>query len=299
MLPLLRIAVDNKDHTGHEAVSVLAEQFKLSATDQQKRLPSGKQTVFTNRVAWARSHLKQAGLIESPKRGSFRITRRGLDVLADPPDALNMAFLKRFPEYQAFRNRSRDKTDSDNSTEAVSESASIVRETPREALANAYRQLRAELEAELLEQIKQMSPLFFERLVIDLLVGMGYGGNRQDAGRAIGRSNDEGIDGIINEDRLGLDVIYIQAKRWENTVSRPEIQKFAGALQGMRARKGVFLTTSDFSKSAREYARQIDSRLVLIDGNQLAGLMIDYNVGVSTVETYEIKQVDSDYFIED
>jgi restriction system protein len=169
-------------------------------------------------------------------------------------------------------------------------------ETPEERMATAYQTLRADLQADLIEQVKSASPPFFERLVVDLLLAMGYGGSRQDAGRAIGKSGDGGIDGIIKEDKLGLDVIYIQAKRWEGTVGRPEVQKFAGALQGHRASKGVFITTSSFTREAEEYANAINTKLILINGAVLTELMIDHNVGVATTGTYELKRVDADYF---
>jgi restriction system protein len=221
-----------------------------------------------------------------------RITQRGLAFLQEKPLRVDVKLLERFPEFLEFRNRRRDRESP--SIPAFTESG----ETPEDALAAAYQTLRADLEAELLQQVKESSPAFFERLVVDLLVKMGYGGSRQDAGRAVGRSGDGGIDGIINEDRLGLDVIYIQAKRWDTTVGRPEIQRFAGALQGQPARKGVFITTSSFSPDAEEYAARIDSRIILIDGARLTRLMVDHSVGVSTVGVYEVKKIDSDFFTE-
>ena len=203
---------------------------------------------------------------------------------------MDAKLLERFPQFQEFRNRRRDKVATP--TESIADSA----QTPEDSLAVAYRKLRDDIEAELLQQVRDSSPAFFEKLVVDLLVKMGYGGSRQDAGCAIGRSGDGGIDGIINEDRLGLDVIYVQAKRWDATVGRPEIQRFAGALQGQRARKGVFITTSGFSQDAEEYAARIDSRIILMDGARLARLMVDFNVGVSTEGVYEVKKINSDYF---
>lgn len=294
MLPVLKLAADGEDHKSSHAVDALAAQFQLTAEEQSELLPSGRQAIFSNRVAWARSYLKQAGLLSSPRRGFFTITSRGRELLATGVEKITVAVLERYPEFVEFRNGHK-KTGTDgmeNSCEADSSSAL----TPEEALASAYEKLQREIESDVLRAVKDSSPSFFERLVVDLLVQMGYGGNRQDAGRAIGKSGDGGIDGIINEDRLGLDVIYIQAKRWEGSVGRPEIQKFAGALQGQRAKKGVFITTSTFTKEAKDYASFIDTRIILIDGERLAKLLVEYNVGVSTAGRYEVKRIDSDYF---
>lgn len=295
MRPLLQLAADGQEHKLREAVDTLADRYSLSEAERSEILPSGSQTVFSNRVGWARSYLKQAGALRSPRRGCFMITERGLYLLHTNPDNIRVSTLDQFPEFQAFKNRRRPAKPSGTPTLDM-DSEVIFDDTPEDILASAYRLLRQNLEQEVLETVKEASPVFFERLVVDLLVKMGYGGNRQDAGRAIGKSGDGGIDGIINEDRLGLDMIYMQAKRWEATVGRPEIQKFAGALQGQRARKGVFITTSSFSREAREYTRSIDTHIILIDGEKLAGLMVEYNVGVSVVEQYEVKKVDTDYF---
>jgi len=285
MLPLLNFARDQQDHSLREAIEALAETFGLSEEERKELLPSGLQTAFDNRVSWARTYLKKAGLFETPKRGSFRITPRGLEVLKQKPVKIDIAFLEQFPEFIDFQSRRKG-------------GQATGKETPEESLEAAYQKVRHDLAAELLQTIKSGSPTFFERLVVDVLVKMGYGGTRQDAGKAVGRSGDDGIDGIIKEDRLGLDIIYIQAKRWENVVGRPEVQKFAGALQGHRAKKGIFITTSSFSKDAEDYVSRIDSKIVLIDGAMLAHLMIDHNVGVSPVAAYEIKKIDSDYFTE-
>lgn len=252
MLPVLKLASDGKEHKFSGAVEGLADEFGLSMEERNELLPSGSQAVFNNRVGWARSYLKQAGLLVTPRRGFFVITANGLELLATGPTKIDATVLERYPEFIEFRNRKKDKSDSGAPTEQGFEAHES--ETPEDSLASAYTKLRKALESEILNAVKESSPSFFERLVVDLLVKMGYGGNRQDAGKALGKSGDGGIDGIINEDRLGLDVIYIQAKRWEGTVGRPEIQKFAGALQGQRARKGVFITTSIFTKEAREYA---------------------------------------------
>ncbi len=299
MRPLLQLAADEREHPLRQAVETLAEHYQLSDNERSTMLPSGTQSVFSNRVGWARAYLKQAGALRSPRRGYFVITERGKQLLQQYPQQLHINNLAQFAEFQDFKNRRRiTKADNgrENSPLLDMDSDVIFDDTPEDILASAYRLLRQNLEQEVLETVKEASPAFFERLVVDLLVKMGYGGNRQDTGRAIGKSGDGGIDGIINEDRLGLDVIYIQAKRWEATVGRPEIQKFAGALQGQRAKKGVFITTSAFTREAKDYVRIIDTRIILIDGEKLAALMVEYNVGVSVVERYEVKKVDTDYF---
>lgn len=297
MLPLLRRASDQQEHKFSDSVQSLAAEFSLSDEEKNELLPSGAQAVFNNRVGWARSYLKQAGLLASPKRGYFKITEQGLKLLAENPGKINVSLLERYPEFQEFRSRKKDESKTSDAANDFIEM--VASETPEDALASAYRSLRKNLEDEILSSVKDSSPSFFERLVVDLLVRMGYGGNRQDAGRALGQSGDGGIDGIINEDQLGLDVIYIQAKRWEGTVGRPEIQKFAGALQGQRARKGVFITTSNFSKEALEYVSMIEAKIILIAGERLASLMAEHNVGVSIVGQYEVKKIDSDYFDEE
>jgi restriction system protein len=289
MLPLLRHLADGAERTNQESFDALAQDYNLTDAERAQLLPSGQQTVFRNRVAWAKAHFKRAGLIESPRRGIYRITDRGREVLAKNPERIDLKFLDKFPGHREFRSSSK--------AESESEATSQVDEmTPEEHIALGYQQIREELAADLLRRIKECAPEFFEQLVVDLLLGMGYGGSRQDAGKAVGRSGDGGIDGIIKEDRLGLDAIYIQAKRWEGVVGRPEIQKFAGALQGQRARKGIFITTSSFTKEAREFVSTIDNRIILIGGEALADLMIDYGIGVTEVAAYIVKRVDSDYF---
>ena len=255
-------------------------------------LPSGVQPIFENRVGWARTHLKKACLLESTRRAYFRITERGLDVLNCEPKELNIKFLDQFEEFRNFRIVKKYKSEEQAHIEEALETS------PAEALENAYQNIRDTLAKEILLQIKGSSPSLFEKIVVELLVSMGYGGSRKDAGKAIGKSRDEGIDGIIKEDRLGLDIIYIQAKKWENTVGRPEIQKFAGALQGQRAKKGIFITTSVFSKDAYDFVSKIETKIILIDGEQLAQFMIDHNIGVTSISSYEIKRIDSDYFTE-
>ena len=291
MLPLLKLVQDGKEHSLRGAADALAEQFKLSQEERKQLLPSGNQGIFMNRVGWAKTYLYKAGLLESNRRGFFQITQRGKDVLAEKPKAITSKSLERFEEFKEFKTTKKEKT-------ILSNPALNDHLDPEEALETAYSILRNNLSDNIIEQIKKASPSLFEKLVVELLLKMGYGGSRKDAGEAIGRSGDEGIDGIIKEDRLGLDIIYIQAKRWAGAVGRPEVQKFAGALLGQRAKKGVMITTSSFTPDARDYLKKIDNKIVLIDADELANLMIDHNLGVSTMATYEVKNIDSDYFIE-
>ncbi len=293
MLPLVKLASDKNEHSLQEATQTIAKEFNLSETDLAELLPSGRKTRFYDRIGWAVTYLRKAGLLNSQGRGRFQITQRGLDVLKNPPQRINVEFLEQYEEFVEFRTR-RDRED-----EEVPIVEKLEIQTPEEAIEAAYQNLRQTLADEVLQAVKNCSPAFFERLVIDVLVKMGYGGTRKDAGKAIGRSGDGGIDGIINEDRLGLDVIYIQAKKWEGSVGRPELQKFAGALQGKRAKKGIFISTSTFTSEAKEYVSQIDSKITLIDGEALGQLMIDYNVGINSIATYELKKIDSDYFVEE
>ena len=275
-----------------DVTTTLSDQFNLSEDERNIASEVSGQPVMYNRTAWAKTYLKRAGLIEQTRRGFFRVSESGEKVLKSAPPAINIKFLRQFAEFKETQKQ----------PEALQKDQSfpeIQTETPDELIDSGAKAIRAALSDEILQRIKGCSPAFFERLVVELLVKMGYGGSRQDAGRAIGRSGDEGIDGVIHEDRLGLDVIYLQAKRWESVVGRPEIQKFVGALQGQRAKKGVFITTSDFTKEAVEYVRHIDNKVVLINGTLLANLMIDHNVGVSLAVTYEIKKIDSDYFLEE
>jgi len=295
MLPLLKFARDEKEYSVREAIDGLVQTFGLSEEEKKELLPSGKDVLFDNRVRWALLYLKKAGLLESERRGFFKIAQRGLEVLNRKPDAIDVKFLEQFPEFKEFKSASKkDKTDT---VSIVSEETS--QRTPVEILEYGYKSITQDLAQELLARVRNCSPSFFEKLVVELLVKMGYGGSRKDTGQAIGRSGDEGIDGIIKEDKLGLDIIYIQAKRWENAIERPEIMKFAGALQGQRAKKGIFITTSYFTEGAIQYVKKIESKIILIDGEQLAQLMIDYGVGVSKVTSYEIKKIDSDYFTEE
>ncbi len=298
MLPLLRFASDEKEHSLREAADVLANEFELSPAEKNELLASGRKPVFYDRVGWAKTYLAQAKILASTRRGFFKITERGTILLKQNPQTVNDKTLQQFSEFREFVSRKNNKPVK-TVEKTIVENIAQVLNTPEESLETAYQTIRVNLATEILETVKFCSPNFFERLVVEILVKMGYGGTLQDAGKAVGKSGDGGIDGIIKEDRLGLDIIYLQAKRWEAVVGRPEIQKFAGALQGQRARKGVFITTSDFTREAREYVSLIDSKIILIDGEELAELMIDYNVGVSNATIYEIKRIDSDYFLEE
>jgi restriction system protein len=293
MLPLLRFLGDKKERSMRETIDALAKEYGLSAEELRELLPSGKQPIFDNRVGWARTYMKKAGLLESTRRGFFRITDRGSKILSQNPKEINVKYLKQFPEFIEFQTIKHERIGENRADEDEKE------KTPEELLETAYQQINDQLVSDLLKQIKAIPPPLFEKIVVELLVAMGYGGTLRDAGQAIGKSGDEGIDGVIKEDRLGLDAIYLQAKKWENTVGRPEIQKFAGALQGQRARKGIFITTSNFSKEAYDYTSRIDTKIVLIDGEQLARYMIDHNIGVSPISKYEIKKIDSDFFSEE
>jgi len=292
MLPLLKIASDGGVHNIHDAVNNLADSYSLSDEEKARLIPSGQQPVLYNRVTWARTYLKKAGLIEDPRRGYFQITEQGKSVLEENPDRIDTQYLRRFPKFVEFRQTTKGADPTEPGEEALGEL------TPEEALENAYQRIHKDLSEELLGYVVGSSAGFFEKLVVELLVKMGYGGSQRNVAKAVGQSGDGGIDGIIDEDRLGLDTIYIQAKKWklDSSVGRPEIQKFVGALQGKRAKKGIFISTTSFTGEASEYVRTIDTKVVLIDGSQLTDLMIDYGVGVTSRTTYEIKSLDTDYF---
>lgn len=293
MLPLLKFASDQKEHSLREAIEHISGIFELSETEKVMLLQSG-QHIIDNRVGWARTYLKKAGLLETTKRSYFKITERGLEVLKKNTSEINVKYLEQFPEFIEFKNLKKDEKGILKQDELCNQ------QTPHDLLEEGYLKIKSNLAQELLNLVKNGSSEFFERLVVKLLLNMGYGGSQKDAGEAIGRSGDEGIDGIIKEDKLGLDAIYIQAKKWEATVGRPEVQKFVGALHGKGAKKGIFMTTSDFSKEAIDYASAMrDPKIVLIDGELLAQLMIDNNIGVSIATIYEIKKIDLDYFTEE
>lgn len=293
MYPFLELLEDGKEHTLQEAYVSLAEYFNLSDKDKEKTIPSGTQLVYHNRIGWARTYLKKAGLLHTVKRAVFIITNRGREVLQDPTiNKLTNNDLLKYKEFQNFqggKNKDEELTSFSHNSEDL---------TPQEQLEDSYKIIQKQMGDELIERVRESSPEFFERLVVDLLVSMGYGGSIQDAGKAIGRSGDEGIDGVIKQDVLGLDMIYVQAKRWRNVVGRPEIQKFAGSLEGQRAYRGIFITTSDFTKEAKEYVNRIEKKIILINGDDLAHYMIEYNIGVSKVTQYTLKKIDLDYFDE-
>lgn len=293
MLPLLRVAADGKEHSLAETRPLLAAEFNLSAADQNELLPSGRQSRFANRVAWAKVYLQQAGLLLSPRRGHFQISDLGRELLKAAPARIDIRFLEQYPDFAEFRRKKGDVGEGPAPRDTDAEL-----ETPEEALEAAHMKMKGSLVSEVLGRVKASSAQFFERMVVELLLKMGYGGTRSDAGQAVGKSGDEGIDGIISEDRLGLEIVYLQAKRWDGSVGRPEVQKFVGALHGKRARKGVFITTGTFSADAASYVEHIEPKVVLIDGRRLAELMIDFEVGVSTARTFHVKRVDSDYFDE-
>lgn len=293
MRPVLAFIAAAPQRRLGDVYEAMAEHFMLTDAERREMLPSGRALLMNNRVAWSISYLKKAGLLDAIGRALYAVTERGQAALRDGPDRITVSYLMGTSGTLVSAKASQTAISSIHDGEGE-----LEQQTPEEVMERSWKTLRSDLEGELIDQIKEMSPAFFERLVVDVLVAMGYGGERRDAGRAVGQSGDGGIDGIIDEDPLGLDIIYLQAKRWEGVVGRPEIQKFAGALQGKRAKKGVFITTSTFTREARDYAGIIDSRLILIDGERLARLMIDHDVGVSTASRYVIKKIDSDYFSE-
>lgn len=300
MLPVLQRLSDGAEIKVGELVRDLARTLKLSEEDLRLMLPSGAATTFGSRVGWAKTYLKQAGLVEQPKRGVVRIAKRGLHVLATQPKRVDNQFLEQFAEFVLFKTRSRTSINPSGCVVEAVRSVSALAQAPQERLDEAAKELLATLTDDILSAIKTCSPAFFEELVVQLLLKMGYGGSRKEAGKAVGRSGDGGIDGVIAEDRLGLDSIYVQAKRWQGSVGEPDIRNFLGALVGRGASKGVFITTSSFSEPARAFAaRSIQQKLVLIDGERLAELMIEHDLGVSTVATYQVKRLDSDFFMDE
>jgi restriction system protein len=289
MRPLLSQYADGGDRPIAEVRTALAEIFALTDDELTERLPSGAARTFDNRVGWATTYLNRCGLLTRPRRGVYRITERGTQVLADQPDRVDLSVLSRFPEFDEFR-----ATRGHRERRVVQ--PPTVEQTPEERIEAAYQELREALIGDLRERISAMPPADFEDLVLDVLRAMGYG--EEGEGSRL-RTGDHGIDGVIRQDRLGLDAVYVQAKRWEAAVGRPVVQGFVGALQGARAMKGIIFSASEFSSDARDYAATVSPRVVLIDGERLAELMIDHDVGVSARETYAVKRVDSDYFGDD
>ena len=294
MSPLLVLMADGVEHGLAEVIDTLGDRLGLSPEDKKELLPSESDVKFDNRVRWAVFYLRKAGLLERTGRGKIRITERGQQVLKTKPGRIDVKFLKQFSEFLEFQQGTK-KANSEEMDAANEE----IQATPEETLEASYLNLRRTLAQELIERVKKCPPKFFEKLVVDLLVSMGYGGSRKDAGQAVGQSGDDGIDGIIKEDKLGLDVVYLQAKRWEATVGRPVVQAFAGSLEGQRARKGVSITTSQFSQEAKDYVSRIEKKIILIGGEELAQLMIDHGIGVTEVRTYSVRKMDLDYFGEE
>ncbi|PDS49735.1 restriction endonuclease [Rhizobium anhuiense] len=296
MLPVLRIAAEGEARVP-EAASKIADELGLSTEEREELLPSGRQRLLHNRIHWAKFYMTRAGLIDSPARGRFVISDAGKNLLKTNPVAISVETLKTYPSFVEFYNASNEGS-SEGATEAAPAEAVA---TPEEQIDAAQGVLHAALKAELLQRLLAQSPAFFERAIIDLLVGMGYGGTHEDAAKRLGKVGDGGIDGIIDEDRLGLDRIYVQAKRYAShvPVGRPEVQAFIGSLVGFGATKGVFVTTSVFSAPALEFVRHLPQRVILIDGSRLADLMIEHGVGVRVARVVEVKRLDEDFFIEE
>jgi restriction system protein len=290
MLPLLRLAADGDEHATREVVQTLADFLHLSDAERTELLPSGVRRKFDDRVQWAKNYLRQARLLERTGRGKFRITRRGIRVLNENPSHIDTAYLKQFPEFEAYLLEARLRRNNDYEL--------LSHKSPRALIESSYENLRVDLADDLLNTVMAASPEFFERLVIDLLLALGYG-DTKESGYVLGRSGDGGVDGYIQEDKLGLNRIYVQAKRYakDSPVGRPAIQGFVGSLLGIGANRGVFLTTSRFSRDALEYATSVQNvKIILIDGKQLTQLMIDHDVGVSAEKTYVVKRINTDYF---
>jgi restriction system protein len=294
MRPLLEAYVSGDERPISDVRHDLAVQFDLTDEELAERLPSGLAKTFDNRVGWAVTYVYRTGLMTRPRRGVYQITQRGRDMLAAHPERVDLAVLAQFPELAEFRRAGGRRRRAAEVAPAADETA-----TPEERIDAAYQELRQALAVELLERVHTMPPSAFEDLVLDVLHAMGYGSGAEDSRLRVGGGGDRGIDGVIREDRLGLDVVYVQAKRWEANVGRPVVQGFVGALQGARASKGIIFTASTFSSEAHAYADTVSPRVILIDGEHLAELMIDHNVGVTAREVYEVKRVDRDYFGDD
>ena len=295
MLPILKLISDRQEYSNKELVKKVAAHFSMTDKEQSEMLPSQRQSVLSNRVAWAIAYLKKAGLITSPRRGIQTLTLRGKQALAQRPETINNSFLMQYPEFCDFVGK-------EKSSDSVLING-IIRpievRTPQEIMAESYREINSALASELIEQILHLPPGFFERLVLDLLLAMNYGGSPEDAAQVVGKSGDEGIDGIIKQDRLGLDIIYVQAKRWKENVGGPIVQAFIGALHLRSAQRGILITTSCFTSQAKELAAKSATRVILIDGILLAQLMIEHNIGVAIETEYKLKRIDTDYFADD
>ena len=294
MLPIMKVAQDGEEHTARELRQRIGDDLGLADAERKELLPSGTQPVLTNRIAWARAHLTMAGLLEKTGRGAFRITQRGKDAMASNPSTINMRFLFQFPEYEEARTKAK----TDTAVEPAAHASATEVASPQERIELAFRELNNSLTADLRAKLASIDPFRFEQVVLDLLVKMGYGGSKKEAAQVTQKTGDEGIDGLINQDRLGLDVIYFQAKRWKHNIGRPDIQSFVGALAGKKANKGIFITTSNFHDNATDYAARLHQKIILIDGRRLAELMIEHNIGVAPEQPYIVKKIDSDYFEE-
>jgi restriction system protein len=294
MVPALRYGSE-RVLSFKEAVEKVSDEFNLSEAEREETIPSGTERLIKNRTGWAITYLVKANLLQRPKRAHFTITDRGKKVLAENPEVINRKFLEQFPEFIEFLNKKSDKKNS-----PLQEQPELNVATPEERIGGAYDEITSKIKSDLLSNVLESSPAFFERVIVRLLVSMGYGGSVEQAGKHLGKSGDGGVDGVINEDKLGLDLIYIQAKRYapENSIGRPEIQRFAGTLIGMGANKGVFVTTSSFSPHARDYAKNVPQRIILIDGEKLMSLMLEHNVGVRVDRAIELKKIDEDFFLE-
>jgi len=299
MRPLLAFGADGQEKNIRDAINAIADKLHLTPEDRQLLVPSGKQTVLANRVHWARTYLDKAGALKRTRRSHFVVTDRGRELLKNHPDRIDRHILQQFPEFVAFQN-TRGQTDGSQGPVSSEDQLELSSATPEDMLQTAEAAIAEKLSTQLLERIQELSPAFFERLVVDLIVAMGYGGSRESVVQKLGKSGDEGIDGVVNEDPLGLDVVYVQAKRYapDNTVGRERIQQFAGALVGQGASKGVFVTTSSFTSGAGQYAQRVPQRIILINGSELTRLMMQYGVGVRTERTVEVKRIDLDYFEE-
>ena len=297
LLPLLAATGDGQEHRLRDLVPALEDILQLTDEDRAMRLSSGAQTIAQNRVYWSGTYLRKAGLLTSPARGTVVITEEGRRVLNTHPSRIDNTFLRQYPSFQEFVTGTAQTT-GDRASALATDALPQAEVSPEERIESGWQEIRSVLGQDLLETVKKVSPRFFERLVVDVLLAMGYGGSRTDASRLVGKAGDGGIDGTISEDKLGLDVVYVQAKRWDGSVGREVVQAFAGSLEGFRARKGVLITTSHFTATAHDYVGQIAAKIVLIDGPRLVDLMIEHNVGVETAKAYELKKIDHDYFDE-
>lgn len=298
ILPALIALKDGKIKNKHEISDLVADFMNISMEDRQELVPSGVKPRYYDRTSWALYYLYRANLIDRPQHAKYLINDLGRKILSNPPKKIDKKYLMQFPEFVKFAMG--NKESNANHAEKVEDKINIISNvTPEDEIYSIYKEINNKLSDDLLDLVKSVAPSFFEQLVIDLLLKMGYGGSKAEAAKAVGKSGDGGIDGIINEDRLGLDKIYVQAKRWEGTVGRPIVQAFVGSLAGLHAKKGIFITTSDFTKDARDYIQKVEHQVSLIDGDKLVSLMIEHNLGINVAYTYDIKKIDRDYFPED